>query len=84
MVDALSCLLLQRRLSDMAVDAAPPPLVQVSRHKRCRVRITVADRPGVVKQDGHKVVLTAVMVSQFTVRLTTYDIQVDLLHKATI
>lgn len=57
---------------------------RVSRHKRCRVRITVADRPGVVKQDGHKVVLTAVMVSQFTVRLTTYDTQVDLLHKATI
>lgn len=57
---------------------------QVTRHKRCRVRITVADRAGVVPQEGHKVVLTGLMVSQFSVRLTTYESQVEVLHKATI
>jgi hypothetical protein len=52
---------------------------QVSRHKRCRVRVTVAERPGSVPQQGHKVVLMGVMVSQFSVRLTTYESQVEVL-----
>ena len=60
-----------------------PPALQVSRHKRCRVRVTVSERPGAVPQGGHKVSLTAVMVSHFPVRLTVYDGQVDLVNQAT-
>ncbi|KAL4447553.1 hypothetical protein ABPG75_004772 [Micractinium tetrahymenae] len=55
----------------------------VSRHKRCRVRVTVLAQPGAVPQNGHKVQLLAVMVSHFSVRLTTYADQVKVLHQAT-
>ncbi|PSC68178.1 Acyl-coenzyme A thioesterase THEM4 isoform A [Micractinium conductrix] len=47
----------------------------VSRHRRCRVRITVSERPGAVAQRGHKVQLLGIMVSHFSVRLTTYPDQ---------
>ena len=30
-------------------------LLQVSRHKQCRIRVTVSERPGQVPQKGHKV-----------------------------
>lgn len=56
---------------------------QVSRHKRCRVRVTVLPAPGAVPQRGHKVQLLAAMVSHFSVRLTTYVDQVKVLHQAT-
>lgn len=55
----------------------------VSRHKRCRVRVTVLPAPGAVPQRGHKVQLLAAMVSHFSVRLTTYVDQVKVLHQAT-
>lgn len=58
--------------------------IWVSRHKQCRIRVTVSERPGQVPQKGHKVVLQGVMVSHFGVRLTTYDEQVSLLHQASI
>ncbi|KAL4431189.1 hypothetical protein ABPG75_006445 [Micractinium tetrahymenae] len=35
----------------------------VTRHKRCRFRVTVLDKTGEVPQEGHKVVLVAVMVT---------------------
>lgn len=57
--------------------------MQVSRHKRCRVRVTVLPQPGAVRQKGHKVQLLAVMVSHFSVRLSKYADQVKALHKAT-
>mgnify|MGYP001810049956 CR=1 FL=1 len=42
------------------------PPAQVSRHRRCRVRITVSERPGAVAQRGHKVQLLGIMVSHFS------------------
>lgn len=43
--------------------ACLPNRAQVSQHKRCRVRVTVRKEPGAVRQQGHKVTLTAVMAS---------------------
>ena len=40
----------------------PRPL-QVSRHARCRIRVTVSPQPGEFPQKGHKVALFAVMVT---------------------
>lgn len=36
---------------------------QVSRHKRCRFRVTLTDKPGEFPEEGHKVTLVAVMVT---------------------
>lgn len=47
------------------------------------MRVTVLAQPGAVPQQGHKVQLLAVMVSHFSVRLTTYADQVKVLHQAT-
>lgn len=41
----------------------PSPAVQVTRHKRCRIRVTVGRQPGEWPQAGHKVMLNAAMVS---------------------
>lgn len=40
-----------------SLPAAPSPAcdLQVTRHKQCRIRITVSERPGAVPQNGHKV-----------------------------
>ncbi|KAL4421416.1 hypothetical protein ABPG75_010707 [Micractinium tetrahymenae] len=53
----------------------------VTRHPRCRVRVTISDRPGAVPQDGHKVSLTAVMVSHWAIRLNKYDEQVEKMNE---
>ncbi|PSC71318.1 hypothetical protein C2E20_5316 [Micractinium conductrix] len=50
---------------------------QVTQHKKCRVRITVRPEPGEVPQKGHKVTLTAIMVSHFPIRLKTYEDQAE-------
>lgn len=50
---------------------------QVSQHQRCRVRVTVRKQPGAVPQEGHKVTLTAIMVSHFPIRLKTYEDQAE-------
>ncbi|KAL4429381.1 hypothetical protein ABPG77_005155 [Micractinium sp. CCAP 211/92] len=50
---------------------------QVSQHARCRVRVTVRKEPGAVPQEGHKVTLTAIMVSHFPIRLKTYEDQAE-------
>lgn len=42
--------------------AHPSLCLQVSHHKRCRFRVTVTNEAGEVPQEGHKVVLAAVMV----------------------
>ena len=47
------------------------------------MRVTVLDKPGEVPQEGHKVSLSALMVSHFPVRLTVYEKQVEVLHQAT-
>lgn len=36
---------------------------KVSRHERCRVRVTISAAPGATPQEGHKVMLAAVMVT---------------------
>lgn len=46
-----------------ATRPALPCCLQASQHARCRVRVTVRAEPGVVAQEGHKVMLAAVMVS---------------------
>ena len=45
------------------------PPVQVSEHARCRVRITVSADAGQVRQKGHKVSLTGVMVSHLPIHV---------------
>ncbi|PSC68081.1 hypothetical protein C2E20_8267 [Micractinium conductrix] len=35
----------------------------VSRHRRCRIRVTITDEPGQFPEEGHKVSLVAVMVT---------------------
>ena len=47
------------------------------------MRVTVLDKPGEVPQEGHKVSLSALMVSHCPVRLTVYEKQVEVLHQAT-
>lgn len=46
--------------------------------------MTVSERPGAAAQRGHKVLLQGIMVSHFSVRLTTYVEQVDVLTKTTV
>ena len=53
----------------------------MSRHRRCRVRVTVRQAAGEVPQKGHKVLLQGIMVSHFQVRLTVYPEQVSVLHQ---
>ncbi len=60
-----------------------PASLQVSQHKRCRLRITVSSRAGSVPQKGHKVQLTAVMVSHVQLQLGRYDEQVSHIQQAT-
>ncbi|PSC76523.1 Beta-glucan synthesis-associated SKN1 [Micractinium conductrix] len=52
-------------------------MFRVSQHKRCVVRVTVVDERGAAKSDGHKVSLTAVMVTQFPIRLSVYAQQFE-------
>lgn len=59
----------------------PAPAVQVTRHPRCRVRVTISERPGAVAQDGHKVSLSAVMLSHWAIRLNKYDEQVEKMNQ---
>lgn len=42
--------------------APAPPRPQASQHERCRFRVTVSNATGAVPQEGHKVMLVAVMV----------------------
>lgn len=58
-----------------------PP--QVSQHERCRVRVTVASKPGRVAQKGHKVTMMAIMVSHFPIRLSRYQDQTEQLAQMT-
>ena len=71
---------------------------QVSRHRRCRIRITVAERPRPLAeqqqqqqqeqqqqgQQGNKVTLMGVMVANFNVRLTIFDDQVEVLRSTAL
>lgn len=46
--------------------ALPPPPrapLQATRHAACRLRVTVRREAGAVAQEGHKVLLAAVMVT---------------------
>lgn len=58
---------------------APP--AQPTRHERCRVCVTIAERPGAVAQQGHKVSLTAVMVSHWLLSLQRYESQLAEVHE---
>lgn len=42
--------------------ALGPTFAQVTQHRRCRFRVTVLEEPGATPQEGHKVMLAAVMV----------------------
>ncbi|KAL4423591.1 hypothetical protein ABPG77_004631 [Micractinium sp. CCAP 211/92] len=52
-------------------------MFRVSQHPKCVVRVTITDEQGVAKSDGHKMSLTAVMVTQFPIRLTVYAQQFE-------
>ena len=43
----------------------PPPCLQATRHPRCRIRVTVIDAPRDPPQRERKVVLGAVMVTNY-------------------
>lgn len=53
----------------------------MTRHPRCRVRVTISERPGAVPQEGHKVSLSGVMLSHWAVRLNKYDEQVEKMNE---
>lgn len=65
--------------------AQPNSLQQVlvlrpSQHARCRVRVTVLKDAGSVRQQGHKVSLSGVMVSHFSIRLQSKTESVEVMH----